>query len=119
MPIPIESGTHKIFAYPSTYTLTYLSNIPNYFLNLYEIFIIGILTNTKQVCYFYYREMGDMKIIHYLQRLERRSKGAGGQTIERNACGKSDMQMAKDDELFTEDISRATCPKCLANATRK
>lgn len=54
-----------------------------------------------------------MKIIHYLWRVERRSKGAGGQILEVNACGKSDARMIKDGELFTDDLSRATCPKCL------
>ena len=58
--------------------------------------------------------MKDTRIIHYEWRVERKSKGDGGQHLELNICGKLAWRMMQDGEFFSGSPSHATCPKCIA-----
>ena len=58
--------------------------------------------------------MTDIRIIHYEWEVERKSKGAGGQHLQVNICGKMDWRMMQDGEFYTTNPMKATCPKCIA-----
>ena len=58
--------------------------------------------------------MTDLRVIHYEWEVERKSKGAGGQQLELNICGKVSWRMIQDGELYTNTPTEATCPKCIA-----
>ena len=55
-----------------------------------------------------------MGIVHYEWKVERQSKGAGGQHLEVNICGKMAWRMIQDGEQYTNNPTDATCPICIA-----